>query len=94
MFVSWQTQLKAKLEVHFSIFHTNVQFCLARLAGPNLPDFINTTEKESFLCMAEGNVGGGVHDDLGGSLYGDHGGYLNWEVLLSSLKSADTTCQL
>ena len=36
--------------------------------------------------MVEENVGGGVHDDLGGSLSCNNGGYLNWEVLLSSVK--------
>ena len=39
--------------------------------------------------MVEGNVGGGVHDCLGGLLSCNHGGFLNWEVLLSSVKSAD-----
>jgi hypothetical protein len=90
--MSWQTKLEAKLEVHFSIFHSDFQTCLASLAGQNLHDFINTTEKEGFLCMVEGNVG--VHDDLCGSFWGNHGSYLNWEVLLSSVKSADTSCQL
>ena len=91
---SWQTKLEAKLEVHFSIIHRDFQVCLTRLAGPNLPDFINTTKEEGFLSIVKVDVGGGGHDDLVGSLQGNHGGYLNWEVLLSSVKSADTTCQL
>ena len=64
------------------------------LAGPSLHDFSNTTEEASFLSMFIRDVGGGVHDDLVGSLQGNHGGYLNWEVLLCSVKSADTTCHL
>ena len=49
MCISRKTKLESKLQVNLAIFYRNVQVCLARLAVPNLHDFINTAEKEGFF---------------------------------------------
>ena len=48
------TKLKAKLDFCLSIFHGNIQLCLARLAGPSLHYFPNTVKEEGFLSLVEG----------------------------------------
>ena len=79
MGISWRTQFEFKLEVHSSIIDTDVHFCLARLAGPNLHDFLHTIQKESFLCKVKGDPVCGVHSDFlwfwpsKEKLHGSHG---------------------
>ena len=64
MWVARQAKLEGKLEVCHSIFHRDVEFGLARLAGPHFHYFPNTAKEEGFLSLAEGygRKVGGVHD--------------------------------
>ena len=79
------TKFEAKLEVHKAIFHGDVQFGLARFAGPHLHDFPHTVKEEGFLSLCEGDWRGGLHGEFfekGRSLNGNHGSYLKLRVHL------------
>ena len=59
-----QAKLEGKLEVCHSVFHRDVEFGLARLAGPHLHYFPNTAKEEGFLSLVEGYGGKvGVHGE-------------------------------
>jgi hypothetical protein len=60
MSITRQAKLEGKLKVCHSIFYRDVDFGLARLAGPYLQYFPNTAKKECFLSLVKW-YGRGVH---------------------------------
>ena len=75
--IFWLTKPEPKLKVYQTVFHRDVQSCVAFFASPHLHNFPNTVEEESFLSLVVGYVRGGVHGvTVGRSLKDNHCSYL------------------